>query len=525
MACFERASPALKQILLQLYSADKPLAVEHQLHEFGSLQYHVQPAKLTAIFPIRFKEESDVVIAKAFFQELVDVGSSGVCAKAPPCYWSPIPPPELRGEPLSDLSTNGGFVSFDIYSHHVEGKKLDKTVWNLLNFNALVKYHVKSTKGFVQRRMRSRLESLVEALQHTNTAEDHRIEKVKATRSYTSLRKQCEMSDCKFVSMMEIKENKRYQENQFDRALNVDVTELQTKPNAADVLQLQPCLQLQALQHTNTAEDHHIEKVKVEDAVMKRLTQKVTTRGMNHKSSLHDGLQADVQVLGANMSALGLSQKPTYAQASSEPTDRSGNDGFDTLETVPDAVPSLLTRKEAHKRIVLKPMWSPIRYSRLWEIASSSDIPLIKSVLSALTIPVKPPNSYRQCQRITTIEYNVMSVNFIYSGVISSHYDMYSFLLAHRPYIHLDMIYGKHKGRSFGQESSWEILRASLKRDAPDLVLIPTVNLEGTPGANVGGNAELFGEDKIPRPPGARAAKNTKYELVEYPGEPNVGVC
>ena len=42
----------------------------------------------------------------------MDVGSSGVCAKAPPCYWSPIPPPELRGEPLSDLSTNGGFVSF-----------------------------------------------------------------------------------------------------------------------------------------------------------------------------------------------------------------------------------------------------------------------------------------------------------------------------------------------------------------------------------------------------------------------------
>ena len=28
-------------------------------------------------------------------------------------------------------------------SRHIEGKKLDKTVWNLLNFNALVKYHVK----------------------------------------------------------------------------------------------------------------------------------------------------------------------------------------------------------------------------------------------------------------------------------------------------------------------------------------------------------------------------------------------
>ncbi|KAI3674295.1 hypothetical protein L2E82_52419 [Cichorium intybus] len=304
MAFFERASPALKHILLQLYRADKPPAVEHHLHELGSLQYHVQsdasephcaymsvstpllstgysisgelprytletvkgicpevveivepprsgyqltlkltftniprkkdaakiiteissvhavilssqlrellrsvneeeitqgtykpiklvyhprepfyvvkqPEKLTAVFPIRFKEESDVVIAKAFFQELVNVGSSGGCARAPACYWSPIPPAELRGESIQDLSTNGGFVSFEITARHVEGKKLDKTVWNLLNFNALVKYHVKCTKGFVQRRMRSRLDSFVEALQQTSTKEDRPIEKVK----------------------------------------------------------------------------------------------------------------------------------------------------------------------------------------------------------------------------------------------------------------------------------------------------------------------------------------------------------
>ncbi|XP_024983313.1 actin-related protein 2/3 complex subunit 2B [Cynara cardunculus var. scolymus] len=314
MACFERASPALKQILLQLYRADKPLAIEHHLHEFGSLQYHIQsyasephhaylsistpllstgssistglphytietvkrisqevveiveparlgyqltlklnfakiprkkdavkiiteissvqavilssqlreilrnvntqeisqgnykpiklvyhprepfyvvkqPAKLTAVFPIRFKEDSEVVIAKAFFQELVDVGSSGACARAPPCYWSPIPPPELRGESMEDLSTNGGFVSFEISPRHVEGKKLDKTVWNLLNFNALVKYHVKCTKGFVQRRMRSRLESLVEALQQPFMEEDHQIKKVKGRRGVKKLLK------------------------------------------------------------------------------------------------------------------------------------------------------------------------------------------------------------------------------------------------------------------------------------------------------------------------------------------------
>ena len=42
----------------------------------------------------------------------MDVGSSDKWAKAPPCTWSAIPPPELIGEAFEDLSTNGGFVSF-----------------------------------------------------------------------------------------------------------------------------------------------------------------------------------------------------------------------------------------------------------------------------------------------------------------------------------------------------------------------------------------------------------------------------
>lgn len=49
----------------------------------------------------------------------MDVGSSGAFAKAPPCHWSPIPPLELRGEPIEELSTNGGFLSFGMnYTHN-----------------------------------------------------------------------------------------------------------------------------------------------------------------------------------------------------------------------------------------------------------------------------------------------------------------------------------------------------------------------------------------------------------------------
>ncbi|XP_058094785.1 actin-related protein 2/3 complex subunit 2B isoform X2 [Magnolia sinica] len=161
-------SSQLKETLWSLGSRD----ISHGMYKPIKLVYHPRepffvirmPEKTTAIFPMRFRDDSDVILATAFFQELMDVGSSSAWAKAPPCTWSPIPPPELRGEPFQDLSTNGGFVSFDIFSRHVEGTRLDKTVWSLLNFYAYVKYHVKCTRGFIQRRMRKRLEILAEAI-------------------------------------------------------------------------------------------------------------------------------------------------------------------------------------------------------------------------------------------------------------------------------------------------------------------------------------------------------------------------
>ncbi|KAF8014352.1 hypothetical protein BT93_H0252 [Corymbia citriodora subsp. variegata] len=155
----------LKDMLTNVTSQDtsqgmyKPIKlVYHPREPFFVVR---QPEKTTAVFPMRFQEKTDVIIATAFFQELMDVGSSEAWVKVPLCAWSPIPPPELRGEQMEDLSTNGGFISFDILPRHVKGKRLDKTVWNLLNFYAFVKYHVKCTRGFIQRRMRKRLDNLV----------------------------------------------------------------------------------------------------------------------------------------------------------------------------------------------------------------------------------------------------------------------------------------------------------------------------------------------------------------------------
>ncbi|XP_050373609.1 LOW QUALITY PROTEIN: actin-related protein 2/3 complex subunit 2B [Argentina anserina] len=166
-------SSQLKEILTNVNSHDsfqgmyKPIKLVYRPSEpFFIIR---QPQKIIAVFPIQFKDKPDVIIATTFFQELMDVGSSEKWAKAPHCCWSPIPPPELRGELFEDLSTTGGFVSFEIYPRHVKGKKLHSgTVWSLLNFYAYVKFHVKSARSFIQRRMRKRLEGFVELLHKPN---------------------------------------------------------------------------------------------------------------------------------------------------------------------------------------------------------------------------------------------------------------------------------------------------------------------------------------------------------------------
>ncbi|KAJ0970428.1 hypothetical protein J5N97_023305 [Dioscorea zingiberensis] len=169
----------LKDMLWNLGSQDKTNGICKPIQ----LVYHPREPffvvrmieKITAIFPMRFKDNSDVVIATSFFQELMDVGYSVSCAKAPHCTWSPIPPQELRGESFQHLTTNGGFVSFDIFPQHVKGAKEDKTVWILLNFYAYVKHYVKCTRAFIQRKMRQRLESMVEVIRKARIgSEDHK---------------------------------------------------------------------------------------------------------------------------------------------------------------------------------------------------------------------------------------------------------------------------------------------------------------------------------------------------------------
>ncbi|XP_019053733.1 PREDICTED: actin-related protein 2/3 complex subunit 2A isoform X2 [Nelumbo nucifera] len=120
-----------------------------------------QADKVTVVFPMRFKDPIDTVLATSFLQEFVEARRTAGLNYAPSCLWSPTPPSELQAASAQELSANAGFVTFVISPRHVEGKKLDRTVWNLSTFHAYVSYHVKCSEGFMHTRMRRRVESLI----------------------------------------------------------------------------------------------------------------------------------------------------------------------------------------------------------------------------------------------------------------------------------------------------------------------------------------------------------------------------
>ncbi|MBA0787976.1 hypothetical protein Gotri_025115 [Gossypium trilobum] len=120
---------------------DQFVALVHRPNE--SFFLVPQAEKVTVVFPMRFKDSIDTVLATSFLQEFMESRRTAGLSNAPPCLWSQTPPLELKGVTDDALSANAGFVTFVILPRHVEGRKLDRTVWNLSTFHAYVNYHVK----------------------------------------------------------------------------------------------------------------------------------------------------------------------------------------------------------------------------------------------------------------------------------------------------------------------------------------------------------------------------------------------
>ncbi|CAN8303824.1 unnamed protein product [Cochlearia groenlandica] len=151
---------------------DRLVAIMHRPNETFFLVPRAD--RVTVAFPMRFKDSVDIILATSFLKEFVEARRAATLNNAPSCSWSPTAPQELEGAPTETLSANAGFVTFVIFPKHVEGQKLDRTVWNLSTFHAYVSYHVKCSEGFMHTRMRRRVESMIQALDQAKPLEKTR---------------------------------------------------------------------------------------------------------------------------------------------------------------------------------------------------------------------------------------------------------------------------------------------------------------------------------------------------------------
>ncbi|KAL5725691.1 hypothetical protein ACHQM5_008807 [Ranunculus cassubicifolius] len=108
----------LRMVLMHLGSrtpatdVDELIALVHRPRE----SFFVLPEaeKVTVVFPMRFSDSTDTVLATSFLQEFVEARRTPGLTNAPPCFWSASPPPELEGAPSHALTANAGFVTFGV---------------------------------------------------------------------------------------------------------------------------------------------------------------------------------------------------------------------------------------------------------------------------------------------------------------------------------------------------------------------------------------------------------------------------
>eukprot|EP00761_Pharyngomonas_kirbyi_P011981 gb/GECH01012007.1/.p1 GENE.gb/GECH01012007.1/~~gb/GECH01012007.1/.p1 ORF type:complete len:302 (+),score=80.74 gb/GECH01012007.1/:1-906(+) len=155
---------------------DKPIKLPYRENE--SVYLSCSKDSLVITFTLRFKDPDDVSIAKVFMQEFADAKVGG----APSVSFSHRTKPLEIKSVDEDESDTTGFVSMVLFKRHLEGKKRNTALDNLINFRPYFHYHLKCSKAYMHIRMRTRVAALLEVLNQAKF-EKHTKTKQKKTAS------------------------------------------------------------------------------------------------------------------------------------------------------------------------------------------------------------------------------------------------------------------------------------------------------------------------------------------------------
>jgi len=127
--------------------------------------------RVTVIFSTVFKEETDRIFGKVFFQEFVDARKLPALQSAPQVlYTTGIPPLEIRHLPGLVDSEAVGYVTFILFPRHFSHPTIAfSTISHIQLFRDYLHYHIKCSKAYMHSRMRHRVSEFQKVLNRAKT--------------------------------------------------------------------------------------------------------------------------------------------------------------------------------------------------------------------------------------------------------------------------------------------------------------------------------------------------------------------
>ncbi|KAK9378601.1 Arp2/3 complex, 34 kd subunit p34-Arc-domain-containing protein [Kockiozyma suomiensis] len=130
--------------------------------------------RVTVIFSILFREDTDRVFGKVFLQEFVDARRRSIQNAPQVLYSSKEPPLEIRN--IAGVKEDVGYVTFVLFPRHISRDRREGCISHIQIFRDYFHYHIKCSKAYMHSRMRFRVAEFLKVL---NRAKPEAVEEKK----------------------------------------------------------------------------------------------------------------------------------------------------------------------------------------------------------------------------------------------------------------------------------------------------------------------------------------------------------
>ncbi|KAK7203213.1 Arp2/3 complex, 34 kd subunit p34-Arc-domain-containing protein [Myxozyma melibiosi] len=143
-------------------SGSEVMAIHYREEE--SIYIRASHDRVTVIFSVLFREDTDRVFGKVFLQEFVDARRRSIQNAPQVLYSNKEPPLEIRNVPGVSVKDDISYVTFVLFPRHIARDRRENCISHIQIFRDYFHYHIKCSKAYMHSRMRFRVAEFLKVL-------------------------------------------------------------------------------------------------------------------------------------------------------------------------------------------------------------------------------------------------------------------------------------------------------------------------------------------------------------------------